>query len=1036
MNNPLVKFQALLRELFQFDCADLDFGIYRIMNHKRDVVERFITEDLPAVVAAELSGGALAAQSQAVRDLELAQKKVLEALGEEVLDADGTLDERYHATKAGREYLTAKAKTAGTHSRDLLEAGIFNHLYTFFSRYYQDGDFITKRRYSKRERYAIPYNGEEVHLYWANHDQYYIKTGEYFTDYAFTVNGVTVQFKLQAADVEQNNVKGEKRFFIPRPAQMVWDETGHSLVIPFEYRPLTKQESITFGQKNQQEAILADGLEKIISHTKTQRHKEILEATCLKVKPTEGDGNQVTYLEHHLRQYTRRNTSDFFIHKDLKGFLYRELGFYLKNEVLNLDELTAAGEERAEGWFQTLRTIKAVGDRIIEFLHQIEEFQKMLWEKRKFITETGYCITVGVVPAEFYPEIVSCDAQWEEWQALFAVEEAEPGLTQRHQDTKRTDFLKAHPTLVLDTRHFQQGFVDRLLGSFDNLDDMTDGLLVHSENWQALNLLGEKYREKVTCVYIDPPYNTDASPIVYKNGYQRSSWIALMSDRLGADACLRKFPSVRCIAIDDFEYPDLIELLGSLSSECHHATACVRSKPQGRPTATGFSANHEYAIFWGNEEATIGRLPRIGSKAERYPYSDDKGVYAWANFRKSGTDSDHQDRKKSYYPVYVYKDKVRVPSMSWNIADEKWDVIENPLPKEVAIWPIDSDGREKVWTCSPERAINDIDDIRVERNAGEKIEILKKYRPNQEGALPGTWWDNSSYSASESGTKVLKDLFSAKDFDFPKSVHLVRDCLRVSLLINNGLALDYFAGSGTTGHAVINMNREDGGRRKFILIEMANYFDTVIIPRIKKVTYTPEWKNGKPKRIATAEEAERSPRIVKYIRLESYEDALNNISFDDASGQQAMQFDDYLLQYLLTWETRASETLLNVEKLTRPFAYKLQIHADGQTRERLVDIPETFSYLLGMHVKTRRVYDDGGRRYLVYRGSIDHREVAVIWRDTEGWGKGEYERDCDFVAGQKLTEGTDEVFVNGDSLIPGARALEPIFKARLFAPVE
>ena len=149
-----------------------------------------------------------------------------------------------------------------------------------------------------------------------------------------------------------------------------------------------------------------------------------------------------------------------------------------------------------------------------------------------------------------------------------------------------------------------------------------------------------------------------------------------------------------------------------------------------------------------------------------------------------------------------------------------------------------------------------------------------------------------------------------------------------------------------------------------------------------------------------------------------------------------MQFDDYFLQYILKWETRSSETFLNVEKLALPFQYKMRIHADGQTSERLVEVPETFAYLLGLHVRTRRVYDDEGRHYLVYRGRIGHRNIAVIWRDTDGWRKADFERDKKFVVKQKLTEGADEVFVNGDSLIPNARALEPLFKARMFAPVE
>jgi adenine-specific DNA-methyltransferase len=217
---------------------------------------------------------------------------------------------------------------------------------------------------------------------------------------------------------------------------------------------------------------------------------------------------------------------------------------------------------------------------------------------------------------------------------------------------------------------------------------------------------------------------------------------------------------------------------------------------------------------------------------------------------------------------------------------------------------------------------------------------------------------------------------------------------------------------------------------------MGHHFFTLLLPRIKKVTFAPEWKDGRPKRMATAEEAERSPRIVKYIRLESYEDALNNIEFDDATPQATLKFQDYLLRYMLRWETRKSETLLNVGKLARPFAYKLSLTRDGETADRPVDIPETFNYLIGLHVTTRKIHDDGGRRYLVYRGVIDHRQVAVIWRETEGWQKADLERDRNFVADRKLADGADEVFVNGDSFIPGARALEPVFKARMFAAVE
>jgi adenine-specific DNA-methyltransferase len=1040
MSDYLEKFQRLLRELFQFDCADLDFGIYRIMNHKRGVIEKFITKDLPKVVAEELDRGALADQSRITRELKEVADQIRETLGKGALDADGNLSETYHETPLGKKYLKLREKAAGGRGRENLEGIIFNHLYTFFGRYYQDGDFISKRRYSRRQKYAIPYNGEEVYLYWANHDQYYIKTAEYFYDYSYKApNGVIVHFKLTAAHVEQDNVKGDKRFFLPRVKKINWDEEANRLVIPFEYRPLTEQEENVYGKKKQQDKIISETLEEI--PRRLQKAIKALAAIMTERHKT-ADGRSVSFLEHHLRRYMRRNTSDFFIHKDLKGFLSRELDFYLKNEVLNLDELEAAGEARAEGWFQIMRVIKTIGMRIIEFLAQIEDFQKMLWEKRKFITESQYCITVGNIDERFYPEIAVCEAQWEEWKALFHIDGLEKGLFSSDVRTRegRIAFLKAHPTLVLDTKHFDQDFVDRVLASFHDLDGMTDGLLVHSENWQALNLLLEKYRERVKCIYIDPPYNTDASPIIYKNDYRSSSWVSMMDDRLMLSHSFLQNTGMLAVAIDDFQQKELHFLVEKVFGRQNLlATVVVRSNPSGRPGTSGFSTAHEYLIFASKSpDVAVTKLQRTERLNRRYKYTDENGLYMWELLRKRGSGSERKDSPKLYYPLYVGSKGFRVPKMIWNDIVREWVVQEAPSDDEIVAYPIDENGIHRRWRWAVETVRNNLNELKAVKHENGVITIYYKYRPPN-GVLPTTLWIDAKYSATEHGTNVLKSFFREYNpFSFPKSIHATSDALVVMGALENGIyVVDFFAGSGTTGHAVINLNREDGGRRRFILVEMGQHFDTVLLPRIKKVTFTPEWKDGVPRRMATQEEAERAPRIVKYIRLESYEDTLNNIEFDDVSGQKALKFDDYLLQYMLKWETRKSETLLNVEKLARPFSYKLHIHVDGQTREKVVDIPETFNYLLGLHVRIRQILHDGDRRYLVYRGeSRGGKKITVIWRETESWTKEDLERDKKFVAEQNLTEGADEVFVNGDSFIRKARALEPVFKTRMFAPVE
>ena len=237
--------------------------------------------------------------------------------------------------------------------------------------------------------------------------------------------------------------------------------------------------------------------------------------------------------------------------------------------------------------------------------------------------------------------------------------------------------------------------------------------------------------------------------------------------------------------------------------------------------------------------------------------------------------------------------------------------------------------------------------------------------------------------------------------------------------------LDYFAGSGTTAHAAINLNRQDGGKRKYILIEMGHHFETVLRQRVKKAIYANEWRNAKP----VSRESHLS-HMCKYQHIESYEDALNNIEFTERENSL---FEEPLLNYLLGSETRESPTLLNVAKLQNPFNYQLNIVNGLQMQRQPVDLPETFNYLLGISVKTRQCLYDDDRCYLVYRGTVGQKTVVIIWRDTEVWEQQNWERDYNFISEQELTKETDKVYTNVDSIIPEAESLDPLFKRLMFS---
>ena len=240
------------------------------------------------------------------------------------------------------------------------------------------------------------------------------------------------------------------------------------------------------------------------------------------------------------------------------------------------------------------------------------------------------------------------------------------------------------------------------------------------------------------------------------------------------------------------------------------------------------------------------------------------------------------------------------------------------------------------------------------------------------------------------------------------------------------IVLDFFAGSGTTADATINLNREDEGKRKYILVEMGHHFDTALMPRIKKAVYAEKWKDAKP-----VSRESRLSHMFKYQRIESYEDALNNIKFNEPEHQNLL-LDEHQLNYILESDTKESPTFLNISELKNPFSYQLKIVKDMQTQKQDIDLPETFNYLLGLSVQTRQCLKNGDRRYLVYKGTIGQKTFVIIWRKTEGWEQQDFERDYSFIQKNKLTDDANEVYINTDSIVPDAKPIDPLFKRLMF----
>lgn len=972
------KFRDILAEILQLDQAELDFGIYRIMNQKRKDIEAFLNNRLVPEVT-----------------------KIL------------------------------KAQTAAGTDISAMENEVFSHLAKFFSRYYEGGDFISKRRY-KDDAYAIPYSGEEVKLYWANADQYYIKTSEYFKNYSFVLptNHRKVHFVLRDADTEQNNNKAannmERRFQLCEEDCIAEEDDELNIFFTYELMPKTTK----------QDALIKDAEAKIISSFAEGKYTDFAELVNEKV-PTEKNKER-TLLMKHLQDYTAKNNFDYFIHKDLGGFLRRELDFYIKNEVMFLDDLDATHimEHLAQ-----VKAIKQVGEKIITFLAQLEDFQKKLWLKKKFVVGCDYCITLDRIPRTLYPEIIANDEQRKEWVRLFVIDEIKGDMmTEGYSEPLTEKFLEDNPFLVLDTKFFSAEFKHKLVGSMEKVDEECNGLLINSENFQALELLQEKCSERVQNIYADPPYNTSASEIMYKNSYKHSSWLSLLEDRIRLGKKLLLDSGIQCTTIDDVEQSRLSLLLQDTFAELPEAVT-IRIKPSGRPIPNGFAISHEYALFSKKNLGTsIARLTHSEEQAARYREKDDKGRFLWELLRKAGSNSFRENRPTMYYPLFVNTNSliVRLPKMRYEERTSEFVLEEQPLADEQIVFPIKDDGKEGRWYYGVERAVNEQHELKAVRNNRSSFDIYRRRRPN-EGVQPTTSWIDSKYSATEHGTDLLKRLFGQQEkFSYPKSVYAVEDCLRVSGMQSKSIALDYFAGSGTTGHAVINLNREDNGNRKYILCEMAEYFNSVTKPRIEKVIYSEDWKDGKPV------SRKGISQCFKYIRLEQYEDTLNNLQpknqrldFDNENGKGDFE-ETYFLRYMLDTETKGD--LFNLEWFKNPFAMSIKTTKDNELVDTHVDMVETFNYLIGLNVETLRYPKDG---YCVVEGTthIGNERTLVIWRN------------CNKVSNEDLNEffrkqaycttdsEFDKIYVNGDNTLPNIKTdeehwkvvlIEEEFKKRMF----
>lgn len=978
--NTIEKFQELLKNLFQFEISDLDFGIYRILNYKRDQIEKFIQNDLIDKIESAFSKHKDERLTNIDQRFEEAKNKIIQNIGESAFTPTGELKKEFKNTPLGRDYLSIKAQKEEAETIDEIKLQVFNDLYNFFSRYYEEGDFVPQYRYSiKGHRYAIPYNGEEVKLYWVNSDQYYTKTGLLFRDYTFKARDYKVIFRTVSAKEEVGSNKATKERFFVLDDENPLEIDNKTLIIRFQYRELTDREIKTYqveggSNTSKQEKINQKSYDEVLKKVKDAALKGILGKEYKNEKPL---------LLYQISKFTAKNTKDYFIHKNLKKFLSEQLDYFIKSEVLSIETLEK--ERYLDKHITRAKVVREIGEEIIDFLSQIEDFQKRLWEKKKFVIDTHYVITLDKI-AEYagehflesiLDEILKNKKQIDEWKGLFGI------VVKRRDDLIANNTLqgKEWKKLPIDTKYFDEELKWNLLVALsekNDLDDILDGILIKSENWQALNWLLNKYNEKVQTIYIDPPFNKEQdADYLYNVKYKDSTWVSLLENRLRlARDLLRDSGSifVRC----DYNGNMYVRLLMNEIFEGNFRNEIVVNRFK-KPALKAFATTTESIFFY--TKANSFRFNKL-ERPRTCTFCKQPIQPRWHLLLSSGEGKN---------PLKI-GDRIFYPPRG-----QHWKYSQKSVDKML---------KEKRIRINEKITYTDI--------LGNKSTGMLEYLESEEQFLDSNWTDINSYRyaaefATENAEEILKRVIESTS--------------------NEGdLIMDFFLGSGTTTAVAHKL------KRKWIGVEMGEHFWTVILPRMKKVLAYDKSGTSKEKDVKEKYNEKTAGGFFKYQILEQYEDTLDNIELSPNEKAQSLFKDEYLLKYFLDYETRESPYLLNIEHMKNPFVYKLKVNLSevGEPQEMVVDIPETFNYLLGLKVKKVKTRNNG-RKYLFILGEKEGKDIAVVWREySESWTDDDFRKDKEFIIKELESLRPNIVYVNGQSILTPkgweVRQIEPEFK--------
>jgi adenine-specific DNA-methyltransferase len=791
------------------------------------------------------------------------------------------------------------------------ESELFEKLYTFFSRYFSEsGSIYFVNTPSYHQIYEKIYTDkEDVILFWKTRDLYYIKTDRIFKSLEIKIeeNGKEYKFYFDASKLEYKKANEKREVIYELDEEKTTKERIYFYVYYSEKGKTTK---------------IDETLKKL-------KKKEI--------KITED------ILEKAFKRFEQQSEVDYFIHKNAKAFLTEQLKLYIYNYLFK--EKQEWTKERLDQIYK----FQEIAELIIDFVSKFEDELVKIWNKPRFVFNSNYVITLDRIVKqnkekgfEIIQKIINhknFNEQVKEWKELGIIDEDFDKNKIIQKTVTGKELNKKYQFLPIDTKYFKDLEIE-ILSLFDDLDNQLDGWLIKSENYQALNTILPKFKEKVQTIYIDPPFNKEQdADYLYNVKYKDSTWITLLENRLKLARDLLKETGsifVRC----DYNGNMYVRLLmNEIFGEENFRNEII-VKRGGAPISLLFKQFGELDklgitydnLIWFSKIQIKVKIP--------YRTLDKKREGHWANFYKSGL---FYDRPTMRYELLG----IKIEKGQWLWSKERAlqaiknyeDYLKEKEKSGISL--------EEYWEKTGKK-------LEFVRRNGDKIEYW--IPPKEKEILDNNWLDIPGYSygwgfATENSEILLKRVIEATS--------------------NEGdLVMDFFLGSGTTTATAHKL------KRKWIGVEMGEHFYSVVLPRIKKVLAYDKSGISKEKDVKEKYNENNAGGFFKYYELEQYEEILRKAKYLEPKEKEQKTLFDKDFNYIFSTDPKMLDAIeLDYEN------NKVKVDLTKIYPEKQIDIAETLSNLKGKWIK--RISEDevefeDGEKLDVK--NLDYRSIKnLIW---------------------------------------------------------